>query len=73
MDEPPQDIVDRHRPLTIEVAADTCDRCGVRAYVYAEMPSGRTLAYCAHHGTEYWAQLTRQADHVIDLRHLVPK
>lgn len=33
-------------PLT---AADRCDRCGARAYVRVELPSGGELFFCAHH------------------------
>jgi len=69
MDKPPPDIVDR--PLVVEVSADRCDTCGAQAYVYAEFTTG-SLAYCAHHGTQYLPELTRQALRVIDLRHLVP-
>ena len=73
MDKAPVDIVDRARPIVIEVDADRCDgrRCGARAYVYAEMPSGHTVSFCGHHGTEYMAGLLDQGATVIDLRHLI--
>jgi hypothetical protein len=65
----PVDIVDRYPNQTvIEVAQDTCDACGAQAFVYAEMPDGRTVSYCAHHGTAYWARLNEQAVKVIDFR-----
>lgn len=70
MVDPPVDIVDRHKPLTIEVASDRCDTCGAEAFVYAELEHG-SVAYCGHHGTEYLPELTRQAITVIDLRHLI--
>lgn len=58
----------------IEVDTDQCDACPseahVKAFVYAEMKSGRTVSYCSHHGTQYLTELTRQANVVIDLRHL---
>ncbi|WP_336627357.1 MULTISPECIES: DUF7455 domain-containing protein [unclassified Microbacterium] len=70
MDDAPVDIVDRDRPLVVEVAADTCDRCGHRAFLYAELRTG-SLAYCAHHGTEYLHRLTELGAKIVDLRHLV--
>lgn len=64
----PVDVVDRAR--VIEVDADTCDRCGHRAYVYAELVTG-TLSYCAHHGTEYYSGLLAAGAVIVDLRHQV--
>ncbi|WP_420112741.1 DUF7455 domain-containing protein [Pseudactinotalea sp.] len=59
----------------VEVAADECDACPtsahVRAFLYAEMPSGHSLAYCAHHGTEYIDALIAQHATIVDLRHMV--
>ena len=66
MNNPPVDIVDRVK--VVEVEDDWCDTCGSRAYVYAKMPSGRTVTYCAHHGTVYWDRLNAQASIVIDHR-----
>lgn len=57
---------------TVEVEADTCDACGARAFLYAEhddWPIG--LAYCAHHGTKYLAELTACGARIVDLRHMV--
>ena len=73
LEQAPPDIVDRDRPLVIEVAGDRCDarKCGAAAYVYAEYPTG-SLAYCGHHGTEYLTRLHATAIKVIDLRHLIP-
>lgn len=77
MGEPPVDVVDRHRPVivTIEVDTDFCDACPaeakVQAYLYAELPSGRALAFCGHHGTEYLPNLELIHAKVIDLRHLI--
>jgi hypothetical protein len=34
-------------------AADRCDRCGARAYLRANMPSGGELLFCAHHAREH--------------------
>ena len=61
MDDAPVDIVDRDRPLVVEVAADTCDTCGHRAFLYAELRTG-SLAYCAHHGTAYLDRLRGEHD-----------
>jgi hypothetical protein len=62
MNKPPVDVVDRH---TTKVGSQ------VQAYVYAELPSGRSVSYCAHHGTKYWDALNAQASVVIDLRDTV--
>ena len=40
-------------------------------FLYAEMPSGHSLAYCAHHGTEYIDALIAQHATIVDLRHMV--
>lgn len=57
----------------ITVDTDECDACTadahVKSYVFAKMPSGRTVSYCYHHGTEYFTELARQADTLIDLRY----
>ena len=77
MVEPPRDIVDLYssRTTTVEVAADECDECPalahVAAYVYADLPSGRTIAYCGHHGTIHLTALHAIGATVIDLRHLI--
>jgi hypothetical protein len=70
----PVDVVDTvPHALVVEVDADTCDgwKCGVPAFLYAEMPSGRSLAYCGHHGTQYLPGLTAQGARIIDLRYLI--
>ena len=76
MNEPLIDIVDRHRFAVMEVMDDVCLECDtsarVPAYVYAELPSGRTVAYCAHHGTQHWDRLNALALLVIDHRDRVP-
>lgn len=63
---PPVDVVDRHR--TVEVPTDTCDACGVPAFVYVQLRTGGTLAYCGHHGTEYMPRLVEVALVIIDHR-----
>lgn len=72
MEPAPVDVVDRDRPLVVEVAADRCDAkgCGAQAFVYAEYRTG-SLAFCGNHGTEYMPRLTETAVTVIDLRHLI--
>lgn len=58
----------------ISVDTDECDACTdahSRAFLYAEMPSGHTLAYCGSHGTRYLDALIRQGAKVIDMRHLI--
>lgn len=70
--EAPADVVDRGKTRVVQVDRDECDACPpdahVRAYVYAELPSGRSIAMCSHHGTRHWAALNAQAVVVIDLR-----
>ena len=61
--------------VTIEIAEDECDQCPteahVKAYVYAVLPSGRTIAYCGHHGTQHLDALHAQAVHVADFRYML--
>ena len=76
MDKPPADIVDRYAPSVVNDAPEYCDTCAgsgayVEAFVFAEMPSGLSVAYCSHHGTKYWVKLNEQAATVIDFRHYV--
>ncbi|GAA1979953.1 DUF7455 domain-containing protein [Microbacterium pumilum] len=76
MDEPPVDIVDRHRANCIDAAPEYCDTCAgsganVEAFVFAELPSGLSVTYCAHHGTIYLERLREIALVLIDHRHLV--
>ena len=62
-------------PLTIQVDTDTCDACPaiahVRAYVYAEMPSGLTLAFCGSHGRRHTPALLAQGATIIDLSYTI--
>lgn len=57
----------------VEVAVDLCDACPseahVQAYVFAEMPSGRGVSFCIHHGRENMIALHEQGATVIDLSH----
>ena len=76
MNESPVDIVDRYRTTYAGAAPEYCDTCAgtgahVEAFVFAELPSGRSVAYCAHHGTRYLERLREIALVVIDHRHLV--
>ncbi|MFH8248790.1 hypothetical protein ACH3VR_00300 [Microbacterium sp. B2969] len=76
MDEPPVDIVDRYRDSVETQAPEYCDTCAgtgarVEAFVFAELPSGRSVAYCAHHGTRYLDGLREIALVIVDHRHLV--
>ena len=67
---PPMDVVDRGRATVVEVPNELCDTCGHHAYVHAMMRNG-PVSYCAHHGTEYWDTLTRDAITLVDLRHVL--
>lgn len=55
------------------LANDTCDSCGVssKAYVWALMPSGNELTYCAHHGARWHDGLLTQGAVIRDLTHMV--
>jgi hypothetical protein len=61
--------------VVVEVPADECDACPanahVKAFLYAELPNGGTLAYCAHHGTTHYDALTKHGARIIDLRYMV--
>lgn len=57
--------------LTITVDADTCDACGCRAFVYAELANGGSLAYCGSHGGRYIPRLTEIGATIVDLRHMI--
>jgi hypothetical protein len=70
---PPVDIVDQHTQTTIiEVERDYCDACDidVPAKLYAKLPSGKTLTFCRHHGTEYLPGLIADGATIIDHRYL---
>lgn len=76
MDESPVDIVDRVRVAFESETREYCDTCAgtgarVEAFVFAELPSGLSVAYCAHHGTRYFERLSEIALIVVDHRHLV--
>ena len=76
MDHPPVDLVDRHRADFVSEGPEYCDTCTgtgaqVEAFVFAELPSGLSVDYCAHHGTRYLERLREVALVVIDHRHLV--
>ena len=73
MDEAPVDIVDRHRVAVVADAPEYCDACAgtgaqVEAFVFAELPSGGSVAYCGHHGTKYFDRLCEIALVVVDHR-----
>jgi hypothetical protein len=42
-------------------AMDRCDRCGAQAYVWALLPDGLELLFCAHHDRQHRSALTRIA------------
>ncbi|HUP99717.1 MAG TPA: hypothetical protein VM093_04585 [Aeromicrobium sp.] len=47
--------------LTRLSAADRCDRCGARAYIWVEVTGGAELLFCAHHGRQHEARLRELA------------
>lgn len=52
---------------------NACDECGpaVRAYVFVDLPSGRTLSYCAHHGAIHKERLLAIGAEVHDFSDMV--
>lgn len=50
---------------------EPCDSCRAKSYVWACMPSGGTLTYCAHHATKYMDGLLRQEAYIYDRRDAV--
>ena len=42
-------------------ARDRCDRCGAQAYVWALLPNGLELLFCAHHNRQHSSALTKIA------------
>jgi hypothetical protein len=42
-------------------AMDRCDRCGAQAYVWALLPNGLELLFCAHHNRQHAPALTKIA------------
>jgi hypothetical protein len=40
---------------------DRCDRCGAQAYVWALLPNGLELLFCAHHNRQHSSALTKIA------------
>lgn len=53
----------RNRPLT---SADTCDRCGARAYVRVVLPGALELMFCAHHDRQYASAVAKVAVEIHD-------
>ncbi|MEV4417523.1 hypothetical protein [Catellatospora sp. NPDC049609] len=53
--------------------ADTCDRCGARAYVLAVFGRGAELTFCGHHARAYRAGLAATALAVYDETGWLPR
>lgn len=51
---------------------DPCDACGVRSFVFVDMPGELTLSYCGAHFRGYEEKIREVAVHIEDLRHLIP-
>lgn len=50
---------------------EPCDTCRAKSYVWACMPNGSTLTYCAHHATKYMDGLIAQEAYIYDRRDAV--
>ena len=67
-----RDRVDR--ATVIEVLSDRCDaeaKHPAQAFVFAQMPDGRSLSFCGHHGAEFMDGLIAAGAIIIDQRHLI--
>lgn len=55
---------------TVPIDHDRCDGkgCPQRAYLWATV-NGTVLAYCCHHGTEYFDRLIMAGQITLDMRH----
>ena len=53
------------------IGAETCDACGVRAYVFT-MVGTTEMAWCGHHWREFEPKLRTVAGTIIDLRYALP-
>ena len=47
-------------------AMDRCDRCGAQAYVWALLPNGLELLFCAHHNRQHSSALAKIAVGILD-------
>ena len=47
-------------------ARDRCDRCGAQAYVWALLPNGLELLFCAHHNRKHAEALAKIAVEIQD-------
>jgi hypothetical protein len=52
--------------LTAMDRCDRCDRCGAQAYVWALLPNGLELLFCAHHNRQHSSALTKIAVGILD-------
>jgi hypothetical protein len=50
-------------------AMDRCDRCGAQAYVWALLPNGLELLFCAHHNRQHSSALREIAVGILDETH----
>jgi hypothetical protein len=46
--------------------AERCDRCGARAAIWATLPGGSDLVFCAHHGRQHADRLRAVAVEIRD-------
>lgn len=51
---------------------DPCDACGVRSFVFVDMPGELTLSYCGAHFRGYEEKIREVAVTIVDLRHMIP-
>jgi hypothetical protein len=54
-------------------AMDRYDRCGAQAYVWALLPNGLELLFCAHHSRQHSSALTKIAVGILDETYLLAR
>ena len=55
-------------PVVLLDATHRCDRCGARAHVVVELPTGGDLLFCGHHFTRHQEALEGRAAVIVDTR-----
>lgn len=57
--------------MMAELEFEACDACGVRSYVFIELPNSKELSYCASDFRRFEAKLVEMGAHILDLRYAI--
>jgi hypothetical protein len=57
-------------PIALLDATHRCDRCGARAHVVVELPTGGDLLFCGHHFTRHQEALVATDAWIVDTREI---